>query len=646
MGNCSSTSNCNPCGPDFSAINQLATKAGAYARQANTYATNAENAWLEFNALYLGAFAVAPTVDNEGDPLQVGALYWNSVLNNLWAWNGTSWTPAVEGEKYLGGFAVAPTSDNEGNPLQTGNLYWNTASNNLWAYNGTSWAKTEFNETTPFLATGTTTARNLVTRESDVINVKDFGAVGDGVTNDTVAIQSAVNFCISNKKAKLYFPSSVYRITTTITVSDTVMFCGDGWTAITSQSGQRYGSIIYCDNLTPPLVWIDFTGGSGGLMDIELLANQPSPVAGWIPNDLSTIAVRSFRAPFLSGNRNLNIFNVMMRGFSKGIYVQGGDQLYVDKLFGQWWKYAIDIAGSYDVSRVSNLHHWVFYSGDTNLVQYSEQNLSLIRSGRNDNPVFQNIFGWHINIGFEFYGSQAPINPTGKSDRVDISSFGFDYCNIGFLTNTSIPSGQGVRANISNGYVLGTDTINSYGIYLNSNIDVFLVSNVDFEKIGMSVCLSSGASTIVSLENILIRSWNTALTGASAFTSTGNSLIKIGSGLCVFSGAGAGAKLTNVTGKFNGYIQGNITQPISEYLFTGTLDINGEATVDCSSITSQLHTRILVLEGFAQDTVSSGYIELLPSECYTINSTDIKIDAGASYPNKQYRLYFKLNQDN
>jgi hypothetical protein len=148
MGNCSSTSNCNPCGPDYSAINQLATKAGAYARQANTYATNAENAWLEFNALYLGAFAVAPTEDNEGDPLQVGALYWNTAANELYVWDGINW-------------------------VQTN----------------------DFDEFTPFLATGTTTARNLATRFSEFVNVKDFGAVGDGTTNDSPAFLAAYNAC-------------------------------------------------------------------------------------------------------------------------------------------------------------------------------------------------------------------------------------------------------------------------------------------------------------------------------------------------------------------------------------------------------------------------------------------------------------------
>lgn len=45
--------------------------------------------------------------------------------------------------------------------------------------------------------------------DSGVVNVKDYGAVGDGVTNNADAFQAAVNYCVQNGKA-LYIPQGTY----------------------------------------------------------------------------------------------------------------------------------------------------------------------------------------------------------------------------------------------------------------------------------------------------------------------------------------------------------------------------------------------------------------------------------------------------
>ena len=42
------------------------------------------------------------------------------------------------------------------------------------------------------------------------LNVKDFGAKGDGETNDTAFIQCAINAC--PKGGRVYIPAGVYRI--------------------------------------------------------------------------------------------------------------------------------------------------------------------------------------------------------------------------------------------------------------------------------------------------------------------------------------------------------------------------------------------------------------------------------------------------
>jgi hypothetical protein len=69
--------------------------------------------------------------------------------------------------------------------------------------------------------------RTAQAKMRDVVSVKDFGAVGDGVTDDTVAIQAAIN---SNAGfLAVYFPSGTYKITAQITISnDRVMLYGNG----------------------------------------------------------------------------------------------------------------------------------------------------------------------------------------------------------------------------------------------------------------------------------------------------------------------------------------------------------------------------------------------------------------------------------
>jgi hypothetical protein len=55
-------------------------------------------------------------------------------------------------------------------------------------------------------------------RLAEIKNVKDFGAVGNGSTDDTSAIQAAINAAAA-KGGSVYFPSGVYKVSSTLTVS-------------------------------------------------------------------------------------------------------------------------------------------------------------------------------------------------------------------------------------------------------------------------------------------------------------------------------------------------------------------------------------------------------------------------------------------
>ena len=78
-----------------------------------------------------------------------------------------------------------------------------------------------------FTQSGTgATVRTVDSKLKDVVSVKDFGAVGDGVADDTAAINAALAL-----GGRIYFPATAnyYRITDDLVMADGTTVEGDGW---------------------------------------------------------------------------------------------------------------------------------------------------------------------------------------------------------------------------------------------------------------------------------------------------------------------------------------------------------------------------------------------------------------------------------
>jgi hypothetical protein len=77
-----------------SIANYVVTKAGEAAASqtaAGSSATAAAAAYDSFDDRYLGAKSSNPTVDNDGNALLTGALYWNTVSNEMRVYSGSAW---------------------------------------------------------------------------------------------------------------------------------------------------------------------------------------------------------------------------------------------------------------------------------------------------------------------------------------------------------------------------------------------------------------------------------------------------------------------------------------------------------------------------------------------------------------------------
>jgi hypothetical protein len=81
----------------------IGTAVAADAATASAAAVSAAASYDSFDDRYLGAKASAPSVDNDGNALATGALYWNSTTSAMQVWSGSAWggiTSAVSSTRW------------------------------------------------------------------------------------------------------------------------------------------------------------------------------------------------------------------------------------------------------------------------------------------------------------------------------------------------------------------------------------------------------------------------------------------------------------------------------------------------------------------------------------------------------------------
>jgi len=193
-----------------------ASAANASAATASAAQTAVETLFDNFDDRFLGTKTSNPSVDNDGNILSVGAVYYNSVSGQVRFWNGSSWdapsasaatsatnaassassasTSATNAassassaatsasnaaasydsfdDRYLGAKSTAPSLDNDGNTLLTGAIYWNTTFSSLFIWTGSTW------DAAAFSASGTVTSFNTRTGSITLSNSDVTTALG------------------------------------------------------------------------------------------------------------------------------------------------------------------------------------------------------------------------------------------------------------------------------------------------------------------------------------------------------------------------------------------------------------------------------------------------------------------------------------
>jgi Pectate lyase superfamily protein len=140
-----------------------------------------------------------------------------------------------------------------------------------------------------FPATGAPTPRTLPDRLAEVVNVKDFGAVGDGAHDDTTNIQAAIDHAISHHRYTVHMPEGNYKTTNTIHLG-----YGDAFSAIELRGASS--SAIAMDNPPATTIYptfrdrpvINVAGARGSRVSFISIS-----VPNYIDNSFASLATRA-----------------------------------------------------------------------------------------------------------------------------------------------------------------------------------------------------------------------------------------------------------------------------------------------------------------------------------------------------------------
>jgi hypothetical protein len=120
----------------------------------------------------------------------------------------------------------------------------------------------------PFINAVTTTVRNKL---SQTVSIKDFGGVGDGVTDNLLYFKAALQYLESIGGGSLYCPAGTYATTKPIIVRSNIELYGDGAaTIIKNINPAGYSPIGDCIHIGITNEWKDWEGNSGGITDANI----------------------------------------------------------------------------------------------------------------------------------------------------------------------------------------------------------------------------------------------------------------------------------------------------------------------------------------------------------------------------------------
>ena len=277
---------------------------------------------------------------------------------------------------------------------------------------------------------------NPYPESGDVVSVKDFGAKGDGKTDDTQAFQKAMD-SFGTKGGTVYAPRGTYLFKGSLSVPVAVTLKG-AFESVPSHNGIRDAGLPKPgDDGTTFLV----TGGQGNEQATPFITlNTNSTLRGvvlyWPTQDPEKIP-ETFPWAVAMRGKNPALLDVEMLNPYNAIDASKNERALIRNISGQPLRRGIYVDGVYDIGRIENVHWNPWWSQKPALLKWQEENGEAFIFERTDWHYVLNTFCFGYKTGYKFGASS---NARGSCNG-NFLGIGADACHNSVLVEQSAPYG-------------------------------------------------------------------------------------------------------------------------------------------------------------------------------------------------------------
>ena len=281
---------------------------------------------------------------------------------------------------------------------------------------------------------------NVPAAKSSGASVRDFGAKGDGKTDDTAAFQKALDKCAESGGGVVTVPTGKYLIKTHLDIPTSVTLEGT-WRAPATVVNQLDPN----DSKGGPeltgsvLLAVEGAGNESGIPFISL--HNTATLKGitiFYPDQTKTNPPIAYPWTVASaGHTNCSVVDCLLvnpyQGVDFGTNPSG--RHYIRNLYGQPLYRGIYVDNCLDVGRIENVHFWPFWTAgqtDSPDKEFMYEKGEAFIFGRSDWEFISNCFAIGYHTGMKFVEGKA-TGPDGGGGNYLLTQSGADVCDIAVL---------------------------------------------------------------------------------------------------------------------------------------------------------------------------------------------------------------------